>query len=176
MSRFDEDAVRTIIHESNSLFAECEDLMGGSDLQDLPDPVKVALTVYDMTIQRNKRCLLTYVNHRAGAAKQLRWDLGTVLPPEYRSNMHAHETSFFSKYDKLLTNYISDVGVDVTSDMMPPKELMVEIRVLAECGEIMTETGSVNLEKGTTHLLRRSDVESLVRQGYLEEIVQHESC
>ena len=30
--------------------------------------------------------------------------------------------------------------------------------------------GSVKLDRGTTHLLRRSDVEHLVRQGLLQEL------
>ena len=66
--------------------------------------------------------------------------------------------------------------MDITSDLSPPKQLMVEVRVLVDCGEIMTETGSVNLSKGTQHSLRRTEVEHLVRQGLLEELVMHESC
>ena len=40
----------------------------------------------------------------------------------------------------------------------------------------MLESGAVNLAKGTQHSLKRSDVEQLVRQGYLEELERHESC
>ena len=68
------------------------------------------------------------------------------------------------------------VGVDITSDLSPPKELMVEVRVLEDVGEVMMESGSVNLAKGTQHSLKRADVEHLVRQGYLEELERHESC
>lgn len=46
----------------------------------------------------------------------------------------------------------------------------MEVRVLRDCGEIMTESGIVNLEVNSTHFLRRVDVEQLIRQGLLEQI------
>lgn len=55
-------------------------------------------------------------------------------------------------------------------DSKPPKDLYVEVRVLRDCGEIMTESGIVNLEANSTHFLRRVDVEQLIRQGLLEQI------
>jgi len=41
------------------------------------------------------------------------------------------------------------------------------VRVLNECGEIITQDGVVNLQKNTTHFVRKTDIESLVRQGHL---------
>lgn len=55
-------------------------------------------------------------------------------------------------------------------DSKPPKDLFVEVRVLRDCGEVMTENGAVNLEANSTHFLRRVDVEQLIRQGLLEQI------
>ena len=52
----------------------------------------------------------------------------------------------------------------------PPKEMCIEVRVLQDCGEIMTDQGPVNLEKGTNHFLRRTDVEGLIRQGMLQHV------
>ena len=52
----------------------------------------------------------------------------------------------------------------------PPKELCVEVRVVEDCGEIMTDNGEVHLERGTTHFLRRADVEHLIRQGKLQQL------
>lgn len=46
----------------------------------------------------------------------------------------------------------------------------MEIRVLRDCGEVVTDTGVVNLELNTTHYLRRADVDHLIRQGLLEQI------
>jgi hypothetical protein len=40
--------------------------------------------------------------------------------------------------------------------LQPPKELLIQIRVLVPCGEIMTEYGPVNLSlKGSEQFVRR---------------------
>ena len=54
--------------------------------------------------------------------------------------------------------------------MVPPKDLYIEVRVLEDCGEVLTETGTILLEKNTTHYVLRSDIEHLIRQGLLEQI------
>lgn len=58
----------------------------------------------------------------------------------------------------------------ISQDLKPPKDLYVEVRVLRDCGEVMTESGLVNLEAHSQHFLRRVDVEQLIRQGLLEQI------
>lgn len=47
---------------------------------------------------------------------------------------------------------------------------MIEVRVLKDCGEIVTDSGPVNLQQNTYHYLKRSDVEHLIQQNYVEEI------
>ncbi|CAN0197061.1 unnamed protein product, partial [Hapterophycus canaliculatus] len=117
---------------------------------------------------------------------QLRWETGPVVPQELQQSLSAREMEFFNTYDRILTRFtrvsyvvlLSPQGwliscglnLDLTADLQPPKELHVEVRVLNDCGEIMTDHGCVKLDRGTTHLLRRSDVEHLVRQGLLQEL------
>ena len=36
---------------------------------------------------------------------------------------------------------------------------------------MLTESGQVNLAKGSTHLLRRTEVENLIKKGVLEEVI-----
>jgi hypothetical protein len=36
---------------------------------------------------------------------------------------------------------------------------------------VVVVEGKINLQKGTTHFLKRSDVEALVRQGIVEHIM-----
>ena len=95
----------------------------------------------------------------------MRWEHGAVLAPEQQANLSAKEASVFSSYDQLLGDYMSDVGVALTAAVAPPKELFTEFRVLVDSGEVMTDQGVVNLERGSTHYLRRSDGEHLARQG-----------
>ena len=64
----------------------------------------------------------------------------------------------------------ANVAISVTGLKNPPKVLYVEVRVLRDCGEVMTESGVVNLEAHSQHFLRRVDVEQLIRQiGLLEK-------
>ena len=162
--------------ECNDLMQEIRGLMGEEDLADLTDPVKFSLSVHHATILRNKRSLLAYANHRVGTMKQMRWELGPMLPDEIRSNMAREETQFFQKYDELLTRYIQETEIDIMSDLVPPQDLNVEVRVMRDCGEVMFESGPVLLNEGTTHSLPRTEVEPLVRQGYLEQIQEQEVC
>ncbi|KAJ0399549.1 hypothetical protein P43SY_006095 [Pythium insidiosum] len=107
---------------------------------------------------------------RLDKIKNLRWETGTIIPAHLAANMSQKETQFFHGYDQLLTDYMADFELDLTADATPPKDLFVEVRVLKDCGEIMTENGLVNLEVNSTHFLRRVDVEQLIRQGLLEQI------
>lgn len=117
-----------------------------------------------------------------------------------RISLCQREVQFFQSYDQLLTDYMTDFEIDLSAvrstltsclcgmacdlyahmklavalvflqDSKPPKDLYVEVRVLRDCGEIMTESGIVNLEANSTHFLRRVDVEQFIRQGLLEQI------
>ena len=85
--------------------------------------------------------------------------------------MSAIEVEYASAYSGMLERYQRHVGLDLTTDMSPPGELMIEVRVLKSCGEIFTESGPVNLERNTTHYLRRRDIEPFIRKGLVEQVV-----
>ncbi|CAM9486333.1 unnamed protein product [Choristocarpus tenellus] len=170
LPQYSEDGVRGVLAEIQALWDELNDTLGGRSTDDIPDPVKVSLVVHHQALLRNKRCLLAYIKWRSDRIAQLRWETGPVVPQELQQNLSSREMEFFNKYDKILTGYMQDFELDLTADLQPPKELHVEVRVLQDCGEIMTDQGPVKLDRGTTHLLRRSDVEHLVRQGFLHEL------
>uniref|UniRef100_M4B5A2 DNA replication complex GINS protein PSF1 C-terminal domain-containing protein n=1 Tax=Hyaloperonospora arabidopsidis (strain Emoy2) TaxID=559515 RepID=M4B5A2_HYAAE len=100
----------------------------------------------------------------------LRWETGTIIPGPLAPNLCQREVQFFNQYDQLVTNYMTDFELDLSADLKPPKDLYVEVRVLRDCGEVMTESGLVNLDAHSHHFLRRVDVEQLIRQGLLEQI------
>ncbi|GAA5821601.1 hypothetical protein JCM11251_000928 [Rhodosporidiobolus azoricus] len=55
------------------------------------------------------------------------------------------------------------------TDLSPPKELMVDVRVLKDVGEVELLSGNrVNLMQGTQTFLAREDVEALVVAGEVE--------
>ena len=57
-------------------------------------------------------------------------------------------------------------------DLTPPKDLFIEVRIKKDCGAVMLpESGEVHLQKNTTHLLRRSEVDHLIKQGIITEVI-----
>jgi GINS complex subunit 1 len=99
-----------------------------------------------------------------------------VLTPNHKSLLSEAEIDFFSQYDELISNYFMNVGDSIFSpsalSSYPPDDYFVEVRVARSgVGRITTEDGkSVSLDVGTTHHLRRSDVEHLIRQGLLQPL------
>jgi hypothetical protein len=108
----------------------------------------------------------------------------------YHLSLSRQEIQLFHAYDQILGDYMDDIDLDLSAvsflhiylsfwmtfffwmdqDANPPKSLYVEVRVLEDCGEVMTENGLVNLEMNSTHFVRRADVESLILQGFLQQV------
>eukprot|EP00126_Sphaerothecum_destruens_P010192 Sdes_comp20685_c0_seq2m16216 len=103
--------------------------------------------------------------------ERIRWEYASVLPNHLKQKiLCASEVSHFKKYSANLNSYMKSVKIDLTADLNPPKSLYIEVRCTVDFGEIQTENGIVNLTKNSQHFLRRSDVESLVKQGILQHV------
>jgi GINS complex subunit 1 len=176
LPRYNNEGLRGVLAETNEHFEKLKHLMGDKKLDELPKEVKATCHVHNATIKRNKRCALTYLDQRASTIKALRWELGPIQPEAISSKMSLEEKNFINAYGKLLIDYGETVGIDLTSDLVPPKDLKVQVRVLRECGEICLESGTVDLQKGTVHFLKRREIEQLVRVGDVEIRNDHESC
>ncbi len=173
---YNEDGMKGVLREINALKAEIDDTMGsaldGEVDEEIPMGVRISLAVQHTTVLRNKRCVLAYVVERLNRLRRLRWETGPIIPDALRMNLSTREMEFFGAYSRLLADFQQSfgTGLDLTADMDPPKGERVQVRVKVDCGEFFTDTGSVRLEKGTTHFLRLADVDQLIRQGLLEHI------
>lgn len=86
-------------------------------------------------------------------------------------NLNHAEQEYYKNYQHLLTTYKSNFGdIDLSGDLDPPTNIFTDVRVLKNGGEIQTEYGVFNLIKDSQFYVRKSDVERLIQQGYLEEI------
>lgn len=160
--------MQEVVHEMRKLSESIgETLRVNNDQVDDP-AVACGLIVSHETIMRNKRCGLAYLNERMRRIEKAWWEVGTVIPDEFRENLSPQEAKYFGEYDKLVSDYMDDADTLLTVDQVPPKELFVEVRALADVGEVMTDSGVVHLKKNTAHLVRRSDAELLIRQGVVE--------
>ena len=133
--------------------------------------ISASVSLRHAGIDRNRRCLLAYLNSRMEKMREMRWQFGAVLPEEVKINMSEPELEYFSKYNKHLATYMRAVGTDLTSEMAPPKSLYVEVRVREDHGEVETADGEVVLLKaGSQHHLPRHLCEQLIMQGVLEHV------
>lgn len=102
----------------------------------------------------------------------MRWELDAEIPTEIINNLNHLEGKFLVNYDKLVEEYINSVGLDLTTDIQPPKEPFIIVRVLQECQLTNKhKNNTLTLKQNTTHFLKRNTVEPLIRAGYLEHIV-----
>lgn len=167
---FQSAAIQDIIKEIDEGFAATNAFFDENKENVRLPEVSSSLVFRIGTINRNKRCVLSYLYNRFNRAKALWWEAGRAIPTETKSSLSPAELVAFDKYDAIVSKYMKNVGVSLIADQQPPRELLVEVMVKEDCGEIMTETGPVRLAKDTRHLMRRSDCELLIRQGFLEQV------
>ncbi|WWC71339.1 uncharacterized protein I206_105293 [Kwoniella pini CBS 10737] len=93
---------------------------------------------------------------------------------DLKNNLSPQEIDFLKGYNNLMLDYKSDFLdiLDLNSNLnKPPKELMIDIRVIKDAGEIFLENGEkVDFRKGERFRLNRSNIERLIVQGFLEEV------
>ncbi|XP_014291100.1 DNA replication complex GINS protein PSF1 isoform X2 [Halyomorpha halys] len=144
------------------------------------DPVRnnfiTGVRARQAALERNKRCLLAYQWNRLQKLRQMRWEFGSVLPPDLKTHLSEGEVTWFNKYNKCLTSYMKSIGgkngLNLLQDSKPPKELFIEVRCLTNYGKIELENGEViMLNKNSQHYMPRSQCETLIRQGVLEQIL-----
>ncbi|GAQ88284.1 hypothetical protein KFL_004150080 [Klebsormidium nitens] len=133
-----------------------------------------AVAIHHESILRNKRCLLAYANTRAEKVRALRWQLGAVLPENVSEKLSAAERDCFKAYDKLLGEYMGTgpdgIGIDLTVDMLPPKDPYIECQVLRDAGAMLLDDKVVHLVPHTRHFIKRAEAEPLIAQGILSHI------
>lgn len=99
----------------------------------------------------------------------------SVITDDVRSRLSPQETDFLRGYNELILDYKSEFldVLDLTSSITRPPtidDLYVDVRVVRDCGTVYTELGQIEFRKGQRYMVRRSDIERLITQGYLEEV------
>ncbi|XP_011312271.1 DNA replication complex GINS protein PSF1 isoform X2 [Fopius arisanus] len=175
MQMIQEAVFRQVLNEMQTLYeANWEDV--NATLADHSAASRyTSVQLRHAALNRNKRCLLAYVYNRMQRIRKMRWEFGSILPPEINSSLMPLETQWFQAYSKSLANYMKSIGdnygLNLTMDLIPPKSLYIEVRCLVDHGKLELEDGQIiSLTKNTHHLLPRAQCEALVRQGILEHI------
>eukprot|EP00750_Incisomonas_marina_P019171 INCI3243.1.p2 GENE.INCI3243.1~~INCI3243.1.p2 ORF type:complete len:193 (+),score=28.45 INCI3243.1:146-724(+) len=171
LPEYNTPTVRSALSEANALSKEITDTLKEMNYEIKDASVAARLTVYREAVIRNRKCLLAYVQHRSAKIRSLRWQVGHPLPQKFRDRMSPEEYKYFTGYDEILNEYLKDMDLDLATNVTPPKSLYITVRAIVDCGEIVGEDGtSIRLEKFSENLVRRQDVELLIKQGHVIEV------
>lgn len=169
---FNEVVVKEVLDEMQALY---EANMSDSNTIRNEDNMTLLPSVQfrHVALTRNKRCVLAYIYNRMLRLREMRWELGSILPSEVNANLLNAELQWFQAYNKSLATYMRSIGdqhgFNLTINILPPKTPYVEVKCLADFGKLEIEEGqTVTLKKNTYHLLPRDICEPLIRQGILE--------
>ncbi|XP_065556931.1 DNA replication complex GINS protein PSF1-like isoform X1 [Artemia franciscana] len=166
---FNDDGVRQLLDEMESLYRE--------NIRD-----SVELTEYYPTVlirhaylERRKRYLLSYLKNRLDEISLIRWQFGSILPSNIKTQLCEPEILWFNKYSKALSQYMKSVGdgtgLDLTQNQQPPKSPYIQVKVLEDIGEVQNEYDeTIVLKPGTIHYLPKSLCEQFIHEGMMEHI------
>ncbi|KAG1471863.1 hypothetical protein G6F56_001875 [Rhizopus delemar] len=186
VSSYNDKLVQALCKEIRVLFNQAKTTVEQMTADPDPDPTasqnpsKISqVMLYHLTIKRNKRVLFAYHRHRINKLKELYWNVGleSVHQREITTSLGPTEHQFLRDYRELVDTYKQsfsdiDLGHNGGAGLDPPKDLFIEVRVLRDTGRIDTEYGGLNLLKGNHEYVRRTDVEALIKAGYLQHITK----
>lgn len=127
-------------------------------------------------IQRNIRCLNAYHYNRLRRIRNMRWEFGSVLPPEVKYSFSDEELTWFKDYSRSLATYMRSIGesggVNLCVDNKPPKSLYIEVECLSDYGQFELSNGTIiHLKKNTRYFLPHRDCEEFIVQGIFKHIL-----
>ena len=184
MPQYDDETVRVVINEIDDLCRKAvdeyelikEEYGDDEDEDGLKDEVKngkmkAYMEYLSRGVQRNGRILHSYFQYRQEKVRGLRWETGPVLPTHVQQGiLSSKELEYFSNYSAILSEYNETLGIDLFMDMEPPTDILIEILVLDDCGEILTENGQITLNKGMRLFVQKPLVEHFIRQGRCKHV------
>lgn len=176
---YQSELVRAVTREINALEvdqqARLNEVGGAANFVHSQHPeAAVGILVQHLAKQRNKRCLMAYHRLRTDRIDDLCWSEQLNIHGKSEKDTDSlgpDEMEYARRYNELLAAYKGQwTDVDLTGSLEPPKDLYIDVRVLKDAGEIQTEYGTITLTKNSSFFVRSSDVERLIRQGYLQKL------
>jgi GINS complex subunit 1 len=176
VSPYNDDLVQSICREIRLLHNKAKDTVNHmKTTHGTNDPSSMAqVMLYHLSVKRNKRVLFAYHRQRMNKLKEISWNVGlqSKYQREIKASLGPTEQKFLDEYADMVNSYKQgfieiDLGGNGGAGLDPPVDLFIEVRVVRDAGEISTEYGVLNLAKGNQFYVRRTDVESLIKAGYL---------
>ncbi|CAL9091500.1 unnamed protein product [Musa textilis] len=174
---FNSDLFDQVISECNEHSLQLQSLIRkieeqNLDMQTTRNEDHFGAVIHHLSLVRNKRCLMAYMYNRAEIIQDLRWKIGPVLPQEMQEKLNYSEEEYFKNHSAAIEAYMAEMDLDLTVDMVPPKDPYIRVRVLDDIGEVCLDDHSISLAKHSLHFLRRTDAEPFISQGLMEEFLE----
>eukprot|EP00929_Paragymnodinium_shiwhaense_P122876 TRINITY_DN9610_c0_g1_i1.p1 TRINITY_DN9610_c0_g1~~TRINITY_DN9610_c0_g1_i1.p1 ORF type:complete len:213 (+),score=64.97 TRINITY_DN9610_c0_g1_i1:192-830(+) len=179
---FNDRQIKEVVNEIKSDSREIQSIMRDHDVEnvapeDNPAPI-LGLLLYNDLIDQNRRCLLAYLNYRLQRVRELRWEVGLMVPEEKMGKLHDTEKIYMLNHNNILDRYMkryvpkAKEALDLTAVWEPPEEINAKVLVKEEgLGNIVTEdSGVIKLKKGYMVYVKRTDIERLIRAGKVEHV------
>lgn len=161
------------LHEQNKAYGTV--VANESAIANHTNALYPTLRVGAAAVKRNVRCLIAYHYNRIRTLRTMRWEFGSVLPADIKTNLSSDEVEWFSKYSRSLAKYMRSIGEDGLNlglNLRPPKALYIEVKCLVDYGKYELSDGTVLLlKKDSRHYLPRNECEELITQGVFQHIV-----
>lgn len=107
---YDEEGTRTVLRELTELWVNLEKLR--REEEDGP-----ATVYFEQCVDRNKKYIFSYLLHRLERIREMRFQAGALLPEKIQEKLSTQEMDYFSRYNTILNNYNSALGIDLCADM-----------------------------------------------------------
>ncbi|KAJ6830904.1 DNA replication complex GINS protein PSF1-like [Iris pallida] len=177
LTNYNSDTFDQVIKECNEHNTQLQSLVRkieneNLDIQTTRNEDHFGAVIHHLSVIRNKRCLMAYMYNRAETIRSLRWKVGRVLPQEIQEKFNYSEEEYFKNYNAAVDSYMSEMDLDLTLDMVPPKDPYIRVKVLSDIGEVLFGDHPISLTQHSLHFLKRTDAEQFISQGLMEEFME----
>ncbi|KAL0010619.1 hypothetical protein SO802_005727 [Lithocarpus litseifolius] len=175
LTPYNSDLFDQVIAECSQHHLELQSLIRkmqeeGLDVQTTRNADHYGALIHHLSLVRNKRCLMAYMYNRAEIIRSLIWKVGPVLPQQIQEKLSHTEEEYFKKHSGALQSYMSRLDLDLTVDMVPPKDPYIQVRVLDDIGVVLSDDKTTNFACHSMHFLKRTDAEQFISRGLMEEL------
>uniref|UniRef100_A0A5B7BPF4 Putative GINS complex, subunit Psf1 n=1 Tax=Davidia involucrata TaxID=16924 RepID=A0A5B7BPF4_DAVIN len=175
LAAFNTNLFAQVNEECNFHFLQLQSLLSkvqgeGSDSQTTKDADHFGALIHHLSLVRNKRCLMAYVYNRAEVIRSLGWTIEPPLPEEIQEKLSSSEKEYSKNHSATIKSYRSELDLDLAVDMVPPKDPYIKVRVLDDIGTVALSDQIANLARHAILFLRRTDAETYISQGLMEEL------
>ncbi|XP_058226760.1 uncharacterized protein LOC131335441 [Rhododendron vialii] len=175
LSAFNSDVFAQVIEECNTHFSQLQSLLSkmqeeGLDNQTARNADHFGALIHHLSLVRNKRCLMAYVYNRAEVIRSLGWIKEAPLPEGIQEKLSSSEKDYSQNHSATIRSYQLEMDIDLAVDMVPPKDPYIKVRVLEDIGSVALSDQIANLARHAILFLRRTDAETYISQGLMEEL------